>query len=134
MKARKELLASSLELLFTSPQAHPLRSVGVKSNQIKSDNYKILILKRKFFDIDCSIYISIMFCLTIRTFPFSIFQGSDYYYDNRKHYRSLKKAQIFQFLELFSQTIQLYIQVLLRSLTILHLKLIELNCDFLPCL
>ena len=27
---RKELLGSSLELLFASPQAHPLRSVGVR--------------------------------------------------------------------------------------------------------
>lgn len=27
---RKELLGSSLELLFASPQAHPLRSTGVR--------------------------------------------------------------------------------------------------------
>jgi len=30
MKVKKGLLGSSLELLFTSPQAHPLRSVGVR--------------------------------------------------------------------------------------------------------
>jgi len=30
LMARKGLLASFLELLFTSPQAHPLRSTGVR--------------------------------------------------------------------------------------------------------